>query len=130
MHHSPGQQFDRLYESARCRAEADWMVGLNVTRALTTKFNAQLSAGRVQTPTLGMIMDREKEIVNFRSQEYETLQADLGNFEVSWRPAGGDGRLFEKDKAAKLKQKLEGSTGKIVSVKRARKPSRIRWPMI
>ena len=106
------------------------MVGLNVTRALTTKFNAQLSAGRVQTPTLGMIMDREKEIVNFRSQEYETLQADLGSFEVSWRPAGGDGRLFEKDKAAKLKQKLEGSTGKIVSVKRARKPNRIRWPTI
>lgn len=117
----PGQQFDRLYESARCRAEADWMVGLNVTRALTTKFNAQLSAGRVQTPTLGMIMDREKEIVNFRSQEYETLQADLGSFEVSWRPAGGDGRLFEKDKAAKLKQKLEGSTGKIVSVKKSEK---------
>lgn len=117
----PGQQFDRLYESARCRAEADWMVGLNVTRALTTKFNAQLSAGRVQTPTLGMIMDREKEIINFRSQEYETLQVDLGSFEASWRAAGGDGRLFEKERAAKLKQKLEGASGKIVSVKKSEK---------
>lgn len=64
----PGRDFDRLYESARCRAEADWMIGLNVTRALTCKFGAPLSAGRVQTPTLGMIMDRENEITGFRSR--------------------------------------------------------------
>lgn len=117
----PGNQFDRLYESARCRAEADWMVGLNVTRALTCKFNAQLSAGRVQTPTLGMIMDREKEITSFRSQEYETLQVDLGSFEASWRAAGGDARIFDKEQAAKLKQKLDGRSGTIISVKKSEK---------
>src|SRR5699024_4066265 len=51
----PGKQYENLYSSAVARTEADWYVGLNATRALTTKFNAQLSAGRVQTPTLGII---------------------------------------------------------------------------
>ncbi|UNK19301.1 DNA topoisomerase III [Paenibacillus sp. N3/727] len=117
----PGNQFDRLYESARCRAEADWMVGLNVTRALTCKFNAQLSAGRVQTPTLGMIMEREKEITGFRSQEYDTISVDLGHFEASWRPASGDGRLFDKSQSDKLKQKVDGRSGRIASVKKSEK---------
>ncbi|MGM1050647.1 MAG: DNA topoisomerase III [Bacillota bacterium] len=117
----PGNQFDRLYESARCRAEADWMVGLNVTRALTCKFNAQLSAGRVQTPTLGMIMEREKEITGFRSQEYDTISVDLGHFEASWRPVSGDGRLFDKNQSNKLKQKLDGRSGRIASVKKSEK---------
>lgn len=117
----PGSQFDRLYESARCRAEADWMVGLNVTRALTCKFNAQLSAGRVQTPTLGLIMDREKEITQFRSQEYDTVSVDLGNFEASWRAAGGDGRIFDRKQSEELKKKLEGRTGRVASVKKSEK---------
>ncbi|WP_054955691.1 DNA topoisomerase III [Paenibacillus dakarensis] len=117
----PGSQFDRLYESARCRAEADWMVGLNVTRALTCKFNAQLSAGRVQTPTLGMIMEREKEITSFRSQEYDTISVDLGSFEASWRASSGDGRIFDKGQSEKLKQKLDGRTGVITSVKKTEK---------
>ena len=53
----PAKMYDHLYQSAVCRAEADWLVGLNVTRALTCRFNAQLSAGRVQTPTLAMIVE-------------------------------------------------------------------------
>ncbi|MFP4979079.1 DNA topoisomerase III [Paenibacillus sp. CN-4] len=117
----PGQQYDRLYESARCRAEADWMVGLNVTRALTTKFGAPLSAGRVQTPTLGMIMDREKEITSFRSQEYETLAADFGAFQAGWRSAAGDGRLFDKAAASALAKKLEGRRGRIAKVQKSEK---------
>lgn len=117
----PGNQFDRLYESARCRAEADWMIGLNVTRALTVKFGAQLSAGRVQTPTLGMIMDRENEIVNFRSQEYDTLKADLGNFSATWRGKTGNARIFERQTAESLKKKLEGQYGKVSQVKKSEK---------
>ncbi|MWV47048.1 DNA topoisomerase III [Paenibacillus sp. HJL G12] len=117
----PGNQFDRLYESARCRAEADWMIGLNVTRALTVKFGAQLSAGRVQTPTLGMIMDREKEIVNFRSQEYDTLKADFGNFSATWRGKNGDARIFERQQTDTLKKKLEGQYGKVSQVKKTEK---------
>lgn len=117
----PGREFDRLYESARCRAEADWMVGLNVTRALTTKFGAPLSAGRVQTPTLGMIMDREREIMNFRSQEFDTLVADFGNFQAQWRAGGGDGRIFDKDKSAALAKRLEGRSGTLAKVQKSEK---------
>ncbi|WP_145410763.1 DNA topoisomerase III [Paenibacillus xylanexedens] len=117
----PGSQFDRLYESARCRAEADWMIGLNVTRALTVRFNAQLSAGRVQTPTLGMIMDRENEINGFRSQEYETLTADLGGFQAVWRAGGGDSRIFDPQEMQQLKQRIEGRKGTIAQVKKSEK---------
>src|SRR5699024_6295491 len=56
----PAKKYENLYASAVARSEADWYVGLNATRALTTKFNAQLSSGRVQTPTLAMIAAREK----------------------------------------------------------------------
>lgn len=117
----PGSQFDRLYESARCRAEADWMIGLNVTRALTVRFNAQLSAGRVQTPTLGMIMDRENEINGFRSQEYETLTADFGGFQAVWRASGGDSRIFDTQDTQALKKRVDGRKGAIAQVKKSEK---------
>ncbi|MFB5762889.1 DNA topoisomerase III [Paenibacillus medicaginis] len=117
----PGKQFDRLYESARCRAEADWMVGLNVTRALTCKFNAQLSAGRVQTPTLGMIMEREKEITSFRSQEYDTITGDFGTFQATRRGSNGDARIFDRQETEQLKRKLEGGTGTVTQVKKTEK---------
>ncbi|WP_068614382.1 DNA topoisomerase III [Paenibacillus tuaregi] len=117
----PGSQFDRLYQSARCRAEADWMVGLNVTRALTVKFSAQLSAGRVQTPTLGMIMHRENEIVNFKSDAYSQLACDLGEFEALWRAPGGDSRIFDDEKTAGLKSKLEGRRGRIAKLNKSEK---------
>jgi DNA topoisomerase-3 len=117
----PGKDFDRLYESARCRAEADWMIGLNVTRALTCKFGAPLSAGRVQTPSLGMIMDRENEITSFRSQDFETLSADFGHFQAGWRANGGDGRIFDKDKTKALSEKLNGRNGRITKVQKSEK---------
>ncbi|MBT2289137.1 DNA topoisomerase III [Paenibacillus albidus] len=117
----PGKDYDRLYESARCRAEADWMIGLNVTRALTCKFGAPLSAGRVQTPTLGMIMDREDDITGFRSQDFETLTADFGSFQAGWRAGNGDGRIFEKDKTAKLSERLTGRNGRIAKVQKSEK---------
>lgn len=117
----PGSQFDRLYESARCRAEADWMIGLNVTRALTCRFNAQLSAGRVQTPSLGMIMDREKEITGFRSQEYDTVTTDLGAFQATWRAVGGDARIFDPKQTEALKKRIEGRKGTIAQVKKSEK---------
>src|SRR5690606_12896352 len=117
----PGNQYDRLYQSARCRAEADWMIGLNVTRALTTKFGSPLSAGRVQTPTLGMIMQREREILSFRSEEYSTLRADLGSFEAIWRGANNDSRIFDPEKVKQLQGKLDGRSGKIVKLKKSEK---------
>lgn len=117
----PGNQFDRLYHSARCRAEADWMIGLNVTRALTCKFGSSLSAGRVQTPTLAMIMQREKEIMSFRSEEYHLLRVNNGKFEALWRANNGDSRIFDADKALSLQNKLAGQTGRIVKVAKKEK---------
>src|SRR5690606_29874490 len=100
--------------SAVCRAEADWLVGLNVTRALTSKYDAQLSAGRVQTPTLAMIMDREKEIAEFRSIPYWQISADFGSFQAKWfEKEGHDGRIYEKEKALSLMQRLQGAAGKV-----------------
>lgn len=119
----PGSHYNRLYESARCRAEADWLIGLNVTRALTTKFNAQLSAGRVQTPTLGMIMDREHAIRQFRSTEYQTLQADFGGFQAQWRGKGnnGDSRIFDDKQADALLHKVQGKKGTVTQLKKNEK---------
>ncbi|GAC43830.1 DNA topoisomerase III [Paenibacillus popilliae] len=117
----PGKAFDRLYESARCRAEADWLIGLNVTRALTTKFDTPLSAGRVQTPTLAMLMKREQEIREFQSQEYETVHADFGGFEAAWRASGGDARLFRLEEAAALAEKLRGREAVISGMKKTEK---------
>lgn len=97
------------------------MIGLNVTRALTCKFGSPLSAGRVQTPTLGMIMDREQEITGFRSVDFETLTADFGDFQAAWRASNGDGRIFEKDKTASLKDKLTGRSGRIIKVQKSEK---------
>ncbi|MWC27009.1 DNA topoisomerase III [Paenibacillus sp. MMS18-CY102] len=106
----PGRDYDRLYASAVCRAEADWLVGLNVTRALTSKYNAQLSAGRVQTPTLAMMMDREREINGFQPKPYWTVSADLGEFQAAWRSSDGhDGRLWERAEAEAVIARTSGA---------------------
>lgn len=111
----PGKDYDNLYASAVCRAEADWLIGLNVTRALTCKYDAQLSAGRVQTPTLAMMMEREREIESFRPTPYWTVTADFEGFQARWR--GGtaqDGRLFAKDKADAIVNKVKGTNAKLI----------------
>ena len=69
-----GREYNNLYHAARARAEADWLVGINATRAMTCKYNAQLSCGRVQTPTLAMVAHREKEIRGFVPKEYYGMQ--------------------------------------------------------
>src|SRR5699024_3347538 len=74
-----GKQYENLYHAAVARSEADWYVGLNATRALTTKFNAQLSAGRVQTPTVGIIAQREDEIKNFTPRKYNEVTFKSNN---------------------------------------------------
>ncbi|NEW09223.1 DNA topoisomerase III [Paenibacillus sp. SYP-B3998] len=118
----PGTDYNRLYQAAVCRSEADWLIGLNVTRALTSKFGASLSAGRVQTPTLAMMINRETEIREFRSVDYWLIEADLGPFRASWRdPKTGDSRIFDLERANALKTKLQGQNGKIVQVQQTEK---------
>ncbi|EFM11261.1 DNA topoisomerase III [Paenibacillus curdlanolyticus YK9] len=120
----PGRDYDRLYASAVCRAEADWLVGLNVTRALTSKYNAQLSAGRVQTPTLAMMMDREREINGFQPKPYWTVSADFGEFQAAWRSGDGhDGRLWERAEAEAIIARTSGP-GKQASVEQLRTTER------
>ena len=78
-HLKNGHDYDNLYAAAMARAEADWLVGLNATRALTVKHNAQLSCGRVQTPTLAMILARSEQIKNFKEKKYYGLTAMSGH---------------------------------------------------
>ncbi|GAA4878464.1 DNA topoisomerase III [Paenibacillus vulneris] len=114
----PGRDYDPLYQSAVCRAEADWLIGLNVTRALTCKYNAQLAAGRVQTPTLAILMDREREIRSFQSKDYWMLKAYFGGFHGLWRGKNQpDGRLFDKAAADALLARLQNSQAKVTQLK-------------
>lgn len=69
----PAKAYDTLYDSALARAKADWLVGLNVTRALTVKYQDNLSAGRVQTPTLALVRDQERKIETFKPQIYFSI---------------------------------------------------------
>lgn len=118
---APGEDYDSLYAAAQARAEADWLVGLNTTRALTCKFGAQLSAGRVQTPTLALITAREKEIRDFRPRDYYTLRADLGNFFVSYRDENGQASIFDKEKAEALAEKIQNGVFTVTDVKTTKK---------
>jgi len=111
----PGKKYENLYTSAVARAEADWYVGLNATRALTTKHNAQLSTGRVQTPTLAMVADRENAIKHFQSKPFYELEAktDRG-FTLKWRDRKNNSRLFSKEKAESLRKQLQNENAVIV----------------
>jgi DNA topoisomerase-3 len=118
----PGKDYERLYAAAECRAEADWLVGLNVTRALTCKYNAQLSAGRVQTPTLALVVEREEEIKRFVPKDYWTVNVTTGGFTLQWQDkAGGQARIFDKHQADELVSKVSGQNGTIVEVKKEAK---------
>lgn len=118
----PGKDYDNLYRAAQCRAEADWLIGLNVTRALTCKYNAQLSAGRVQTPTLAMIVQRENEIKSFVPKDYWTIEAKVNGFTLQWREKNsGNTQLFDKARAEAVTTKLTGQTGEVTEIKKEAK---------
>jgi DNA topoisomerase-3 len=84
-HLKNGKEYENLYASAVARAEADWLVGINATRALTCRHNAQLSCGRVQTPTLAIIAAREEEIKNFRPRNFYGITAVSGHLKLTWQ---------------------------------------------
>ncbi|WP_208591859.1 DNA topoisomerase III [Gracilibacillus suaedae] len=120
----PAKQYDNLYASAVARSEADWYVGLNATRALTTKFNAQLSSGRVQTPTLAMIASREKEIKQFQPKKYYQLKArSKDGITLTWQNAKGETRLFDQSKAKELQSKLQNKTIAVTRIDKKNKKS-------
>lgn len=117
----PASDYDSLFLSAQARSEADWLVGLNVTRALTCKYNAQLSAGRVQTPTLALIVRREEEIKKFTPREFWGITAKLPGFTATWRDAKGNAHTFDREQAERLLQKLQGQPAVIAKVERTKK---------
>ena len=98
-HLRPGKEYEDLYHAAVARAEADWEVGINATRALTCKYNAQLSCGRVQTPTLAMIASREEEIKKFVPKSYYGLKAVAKGIPFLWTDAkNNSGRTFDRSR--------------------------------
>ncbi len=120
-----GRDYNNLYYSAIARAEADWIVGINATRALTTKYNASLSCGRVQTPTLAMILKRENEIRNFKPKDYYTLdvltQKGGSYLKLAWHDRNNSTSTFNKDKIENIKKKVNNKDLKIVDVKKSDK---------
>ncbi len=111
-----GSEYINLANAAKARAEADWLVGLNVTRALTCRHNAQLSAGRVQTPTLALIVNRENEIKNFKSKEYFNVHAEFGTFSALWKNDKKLSAISELDKANELCAKVKGKNFTVTEV--------------
>lgn len=137
-----GKEYENLFRAAVSRAEADWLVGLNATRALTCKYNAQLSCGRVQTPTLAMIAKREEEIRQFKPQSYYTVQAECvcrqqgkaalqgggtgsgrdPQIRFQWKDTkSGSCRTFSKERAEELKAALMNSELTIRKVDKKKK---------
>ena len=114
----PGKEYDNLYRAAQARAEADWLVGLNVTRALTCKHNAQLSAGRVQTPTLALIVAREEEILRFKPKEYYTLRAGFTGFHAIYQDKNKQSRFFERAQAEELLKAVQGKPATVAEVRK------------
>lgn len=117
----PAKEYDNLYHSAQARAEADWLVGLNTTRALTCKYNAQLSAGRVQTPTLALIVKREEEILAFQPKDYYSVQAIFKGFNATFRDKKNNTRFSDKAFAEKIAESAKGKKGIVSKVEKTAK---------
>lgn len=117
-----GHDYDNLYRAAVARAEADWLVGMNGTRALTCKYNAQLSCGRVQTPTLAMIAKREEEIRKFVPKEYFGISLETQDVKWTWRDEKTKSfRTFSRERAEQIKGRLENAALEITSVEKKAK---------
>lgn len=120
-HLKHSSQYDNLYKAAACRAEADWVVGLNITRALTCKHNAQLTAGRVQSATLAMIVNREEEIKNFKPKDYYVISAKAKGFTLQWRDKNNNSNIFDEDKLNKIIAAIKGKDANVVDVNESAK---------
>ena len=129
-----GRDYENLYDAAMCRAEADWLVGINATRALTCKYNAQLSCGRVQTPTLAMIARREEEIRKFVPQPYYGIQAKCASPALTLTWQDGETKSFRSFDRARMDRVLSalqgaaGGTGVVAEVRRT--PKKTQAPLL
>ena len=107
----PSGEYDALYASARCRSEADWLVGMNATRAFTLRYGSLLSVGRVQTPTLALIVKRDREISAFKPESYWEVRADYGSWQGVWfDPETKNTHIHDEAKAKAIAAKVKGKT--------------------
>lgn len=117
-----GKQFEKLYASAVARAEVDWIVGINATRALTCKYNAQLSCGRVQTPTLAMIAKREEEIQVFVPKEFYGITANTNSLKFIWQDnKSKEIKSFNKEYVTKVADSIQKENAEIIDIKKTYK---------
>lgn len=117
-----GEDYKPLYDAALCRAEADWLVGMNATRALTCKYNAQLSCGRVQTPTLAIVAKQEEKIRKFVPETFYGLNAYTKGITLMWSDQkSGSSRTFDKNRIQEIKKKVTGKEAVITEMKTSRK---------
>lgn len=117
-----GREYENLYHSAVARAEADWIVGINATRALTTKYNAQLSCGRVQTPTLAMIAAREEEIRSFKPQTYYGITAVAQGIRFTWQDSKSrDSKTFDRTKIEAIIKNIRNKDAEVIDIEKTAK---------
>ncbi len=119
----PGADYDGLYRSAVCRSKADWLVGMNATRAFTLRYDTLLSVGRVQTPTLAILVKRYHEIKNFKPEGFCTLTAKFGDYQGNWFKEGqeSDTHIPDKPRAEAIAQAVQGKTGRVITAETNRK---------
>lgn len=119
------KEYENLYYSAIARAEADWIVGINATRALTTKHNAQLSCGRVQTPTLAMILKRENEIMEFKPKNYYGINVigtkGSSSLKFTWVDNKNSSSSFNEEKVDNTIKKINNSKIEVTKVNKSHK---------
>lgn len=119
-----GKDYENLYHAAVARSEADWVVGINGTRALTVKYNAQLSLGRVQTPTIAMIAGREEEIRRFKPVDFFGIVLDTKGLRFTWKDSSSNSsRSFNGEKIEKIAKNIEGKVLEIVDIDKKAKRS-------
>lgn len=111
----PDSDYDALYQSALCRAKADWLVGINATRLFSVLYHKTLTVGRVQTPTLKMLVDWDAKILRFQKEKYYTVGIQSGSLKA------GSGRIASMDEADTLRKACAGASAICSSVKREKK---------
>ncbi len=119
----PGKKYDGLYRSAQCRSQADWLVGMNASRAFTLKYDTLLSVGRVQTPTLAILVKRRREIENFKPEEYATVTADFGDYKGVWfhEKLEPDTHIPKIDAAKAIASEVKEKPARVISAETVRK---------
>ena len=120
----PAEDYDALYRSARCRADADWLIGMNATRAYTLRYGVLLSIGRVQTPTLAMLVRRRQEIDRFKPEQYYTVRADFGDYSGVYQDVEGTRRIATREEAEQIAARDEKKAARVEEVVQEQKAER------